>query len=84
FGGPLSMVLPEIQELRPDYVVQKPITTEAITELAHHVADCNYETNTKWGDQLGFRYGSLVEDYFTGYRLQCEGWESVFCHPSRP
>ncbi|KAI3689898.1 hypothetical protein L2E82_47868 [Cichorium intybus] len=33
---------------------------------------------------LGFRYGSLVEDYFTGYRLQCEGWESVYCHPSRP
>ncbi|GMQ05849.1 hypothetical protein CsSME_00050697 [Camellia sinensis var. sinensis] len=32
---------------------------------------------------LGFRYGSLVEDYFTGYRLQCEGWKSVFCHPNR-
>ncbi|GMQ05838.1 hypothetical protein CsSME_00050692 [Camellia sinensis var. sinensis] len=32
---------------------------------------------------LGFRYGSLVEDYYTGYRLQCEGWKSVFCHPNR-
>ncbi|KAI3505311.1 hypothetical protein L1887_27376 [Cichorium endivia] len=83
FGGPTSMLLPEIQELRPDRVVEKPITSEAIIELAHHVAECNYENNTKWGSQLGFRYGSLVEDYFTGYRLQCEGWESVFCHPSR-
>ncbi|XP_023750400.1 cellulose synthase-like protein G3 [Lactuca sativa] len=84
FGGPTSMVLPEIPELRPDYVVEKPITSEAIIELAHHLGECNYENNTKWGFELGFRYGSLVEDYFTGYRLQCEGWESVFCHPSRP
>ncbi|XP_009610701.1 cellulose synthase-like protein G3 [Nicotiana tomentosiformis] len=33
---------------------------------------------------MGFRYGSLVEDYYTGYRLQCEGWKSVFCNPKRP
>ncbi|KAK9059347.1 hypothetical protein SSX86_021967 [Deinandra increscens subsp. villosa] len=83
FGGPLLMVPPEIQELRPDHVVEKPITTESIIKLAHHMARCDYENNTKWGFQLGFRYGSLVEDYFTGYKLQCEGWESIFCHPSR-
>lgn len=33
--------------------------------------------------QVGFRYGSLVEDYYTGYRLQCEGWRSIFCRPDR-
>ncbi|KAK9144985.1 hypothetical protein Sjap_004888 [Stephania japonica] len=33
---------------------------------------------------IGFRYGSLVEDYYTGYKLQCEGWKSVFCDPERP
>jgi cellulose synthase/poly-beta-1,6-N-acetylglucosamine synthase-like glycosyltransferase len=32
---------------------------------------------------MGFRYGSLVEDYYTGYRLKCEGWRSIFCHPKR-
>ena len=32
---------------------------------------------------MGFRYGSLVEDYYTGYRLLCEGWHSIFCDPSR-
>jgi cellulose synthase/poly-beta-1,6-N-acetylglucosamine synthase-like glycosyltransferase len=32
---------------------------------------------------MGFRYGSLVEDYYTGYRLQCEGWKSIFCNPKR-
>ncbi|XP_071740835.1 cellulose synthase-like protein G3 [Rutidosis leptorrhynchoides] len=84
FGGPTSMVLPEMQELRPDHVVQKPISDQSIIELAHRVAECNYESDTKWGFQLGFRYGSLVEDYFTGYRLKCEGWKSIFCHPSRP
>ncbi|KAI7743230.1 hypothetical protein M8C21_024868 [Ambrosia artemisiifolia] len=84
FGGPTSMVQPEVQELRPDHMMEKPITTEVVKELAHHVAGCNYENNTKWGYQLGFRYGSLVEDYFTGYQLHCEGWESIFCHPSRP
>nr|XP_043629656.1 cellulose synthase-like protein G3 isoform X2 [Erigeron canadensis] len=84
FGGPTSMVPPELQELKPDHIVRKPITAQPIIEMAHHVAGCNYENNTKWGYNLGFRYGSLVEDYFTGYRLQCEGWESIFCHPSRP
>ncbi|CAI0408771.1 unnamed protein product [Linum tenue] len=32
---------------------------------------------------IGYRYGSLVEDYYTGYRLHCEGWKSVFCCPKR-
>lgn len=52
FGGPTSMVLPEIPELRPDYVVEKPITSEAIIELAHHLGECNYENNTKWGFEV--------------------------------
>lgn len=33
--------------------------------------------------QIGFRYGSLVEDYYTGYSLHCEGWRSVFCSPKK-
>lgn len=33
--------------------------------------------------QIGMRYGSLVEDYFTGYCLQSEGWRSIFCNPER-
>ncbi|GER57592.1 cellulose synthase-like protein [Striga asiatica] len=35
-------------------------------------------------EAIGFRYGSLVEDYFTGYQLHCEGWRSIFCNPIRP
>ncbi|KAF8380020.1 hypothetical protein HHK36_027489 [Tetracentron sinense] len=83
FGGPSTLVSSEIPELNPDYVVNKSIRSQAVLKLAHHVASCNYESHTKWGSKMGFRYGSLVEDYNTGYRLQCEGWRSVFCNPDR-
>lgn len=33
---------------------------------------------------MGFRYGSLVEDYYTGLRLHCQGWRSIYCNPERP
>ncbi|KAL4204760.1 hypothetical protein AMTRI_Chr01g133680 [Amborella trichopoda] len=51
---------------------------------ASQLAACTYEQGTDWGSKIGFRYGSLVEDYYTGYRLHCEGWKSVFCNPKRP
>ncbi|CAM0879745.1 unnamed protein product [Alopecurus aequalis] len=56
-------------------------------EDAELVASCTYETGTKWGEEVGFLYQSVVEDYFTGYRqLYCRGWTSVYCYPapSRP
>ncbi|KAF5478064.1 hypothetical protein F2P56_004654 [Juglans regia] len=81
FGGPSTFVPPEIPELGPFHVVDKPIRSQPILELAHVVASCNYENQTKWGFEIGVRYGSLVEDYFTGYRLHCEGWKSIFCSP---
>ncbi|KAL8536399.1 hypothetical protein ACS0TY_011861 [Phlomoides rotata] len=84
FGGPSSYVHPGTSELSPDHIVDKPINGKEVLGLAHHVAGCNYENQTNWGSELGFRYGSLVEDYYTGYRLQCEGWKSAFCNPSRP
>ncbi|KVH95318.1 Cellulose synthase [Cynara cardunculus var. scolymus] len=44
-----------------------------VLQLAHRVASCNYEKNTKWGH----------EDIFTGFRLHCSGWKSVTCNPTR-
>ncbi|KAL9349819.1 hypothetical protein Peur_057074 [Populus x canadensis] len=84
FGSPSSLILPEIPELAPDYVVDKPIQSQSILSLAHRVANCNYENQTDWGSKIGFRYGSLVEDYYTGFRMHCEGWKSAFCNPDRP
>nr|XP_048319850.1 cellulose synthase-like protein G3 isoform X5 [Ziziphus jujuba var. spinosa] len=83
FGGPLAFVSPEIPQLGPESDVEKPIQSPEVLELAHLVAGCNYEKQTQWGFKIGMRYGSLVEDYFTGYRLQCEGWNSIFCYPER-
>ena len=33
--------------------------------------------------QIGVRYGSLSEDFITGYHMQCKGWKSIFCNPKR-
>ncbi|WCJ26555.1 cellulose synthase like G3 [Euphorbia peplus] len=84
FGGPSSFVKPEIDELSPYHCPKKPIKSQEVLALANHVAQCNYEDGTTWGNKLGFRYGSLVEDLFTGYQLHCEGWKSIFCNPDRP
>ncbi|WOL03032.1 hypothetical protein Cni_G11752 [Canna indica] len=59
------------------------LSSESALRKAHEVAACTYEDSTKWGTLIGFRYGSLVEDFHTGYRLHCEGWKSVFCDPVR-
>ncbi|XP_030454109.1 cellulose synthase-like protein G3 [Syzygium oleosum] len=85
FGAPSAIVLPEIPELSPEHIPKGSIRSEETLALAQKVAGCKYEDNaiTNWGHKVGFRYGSLVEDYNTGYMLQCEGWRSAFCHPKR-
>jgi cellulose synthase/poly-beta-1,6-N-acetylglucosamine synthase-like glycosyltransferase len=84
FGGPSSFVPPENLELSPDRLVNGTIQSKEVLSLAHHVAGCTFEAQNIWGSKVGFRYGSLVEDLYTGYRLHCEGWRSIFCHPNRP
>ncbi|KAJ9706242.1 hypothetical protein PVL29_001668 [Vitis rotundifolia] len=79
FGGPS-----ETFELKQDHLGSKSIKSREILASAHHVADCNFESQSQWGTKMGFRYGSLVEDMYTSYMLQCEGWKSIFCHPKRP
>ncbi|RVW19654.1 Cellulose synthase-like protein G3 [Vitis vinifera] len=79
FGGPL-----ETPELNQDHLVNKSINSKEVLAMAHHVADCNFEKQTKWGTEIGFRYGTLVEDFYTDYLLKCKGWKSIFCNPKRP
>ncbi|PWA50681.1 cellulose synthase, nucleotide-diphospho-sugar transferase [Artemisia annua] len=64
-------------------IQSKPITSRDVLVSAHEAASCNYEDNTNWGQQTGFRYGTLTEDTYTGFRLHCEGWKSVICNPKR-
>ncbi|CAK7327210.1 unnamed protein product [Dovyalis caffra] len=61
--------------------------TESSSKLqqeAQFLASCIYEKNTLWGEEMGFLYHSVVEDYFTGFILHCKGQTSVFCNPSKP
>lgn len=83
FSTPSSFLSPspELPHPHPTHVLDKPIKADEILARALLVAACDYETDTQWGYQIGFRYGSLVEDFYTGYRMQCEGWRSVFCNP---
>ncbi|CAL8157699.1 unnamed protein product [Prunus armeniaca] len=73
FGGPSHLLLLEMPQHGPKNVLDKPIQSQEVLELAHHVAGCNYGKNTTWG----------LEDFFTGYQMHCEGWKSIFCHPDR-
>lgn len=85
FGGPSSTSFesPELPELDPNHVVKRAIQSREVLDLAYMVASCDYENNTKWGSKLGVRYGTIAEDYFTGYCLHSEGWKSIFCNPNR-
>ncbi|KAJ0048490.1 hypothetical protein Pint_14896 [Pistacia integerrima] len=84
FGDPSNFMSPEIPQLHPNHAVDKPLKCPSILSLAHQVAGCNYENQTNWGSKMGFRYGSLVEDYYTAYWMHCEGWRSIYCRPERP
>ncbi|XP_047317353.1 cellulose synthase-like protein G2 [Impatiens glandulifera] len=48
------------------------------------LASCTYERQTEWGERVGYKYGSLVEDFYTSLVLHSNGWNSVFCNPERP
>lgn len=52
FGGPFSYVQPEIAELDPGYIVEKPINGKDVMGQAHVVAGSNYENQTNWGSKV--------------------------------
>lgn len=52
FGDPSTPVAPEIPELSPEHVVNKPIKSQEALSLAHHVASRNYENETKCGSKV--------------------------------
>ncbi|XP_056166073.1 cellulose synthase-like protein G2 [Syzygium oleosum] len=56
----------------------------ALRKETQLLATCGYENGTKWGQEVGFMYYSVVEDYFTGLTLHCKGWTSVYYNPSKP
>ncbi|KAL0903191.1 hypothetical protein M5K25_027549 [Dendrobium thyrsiflorum] len=47
----------------------KPPT--ALLKESIHIISCGYEDKTEWGIELGWIYGSITEDIFTGFKMQC-------------
>ncbi|KAK0608521.1 hypothetical protein LWI29_031895 [Acer saccharum] len=75
-----------LKSLRVDYrrSIDGIDSSSTLLQEAKVLASCAYENNSKWGEEASFRYHSLVEDYFTGFKLHCQGWKSVYITPTRP
>ncbi|GLT65510.1 hypothetical protein SLA2020_379400 [Shorea laevis] len=43
----------------------------------------NSEESSKWGKEMGLKYGCAVEDIITGMSIRCRGWKSVYFIPER-
>ncbi|KAM5582646.1 cellulose synthase-like protein E1 [Rosa sericea] len=59
------------------------ISIHDLEETSKSFASCTFEENTQWGKQMGLKYGCPVEDVITGLSIQCRGWKSVYCNPTR-
>ncbi|KAF7807005.1 cellulose synthase-like protein G2 [Senna tora] len=53
-----------IKALKQSYTPN--LVKEALVEETKLLASCNYEIGTKWGQEVGFFYASVVEDVLTG------------------
>ncbi|CAN6177909.1 unnamed protein product [Urochloa humidicola] len=83
FGGSGDLVasVRNLQQKRPPSSDTK--SRRRLPLDATLVASCAYEAGTGWGDEAGFMYQSVIEDYFTGYRrLHRRGWTSAYCYPT--
>ncbi|XP_057842154.2 cellulose synthase-like protein E6 isoform X1 [Cryptomeria japonica] len=57
--------------------------SDNIIEDAKELSKCTYEQNTLWGIKTGMMYDCAVEDVATGFAIQCRGWKSALCIPTR-
>ncbi|XP_047950683.1 cellulose synthase-like protein E1 [Salvia hispanica] len=73
-----------IKSIYRSYKMNFSSTDESMQKEVQLLASCSYDKGTKWGQEVGYRYFAVVEDYFTGFNLHCEGWISVYFAPSRP
>ncbi|KAI3469713.1 hypothetical protein Pfo_026376 [Paulownia fortunei] len=67
------------QQLRED---RKP--SGALEKELQLLASGTYDNDTEWGEEVGYRYFTVVEDSITSLVLHCKGWISVFIDPARP
>ncbi|KAK8970169.1 Cellulose synthase-like protein G3 [Platanthera guangdongensis] len=80
YGPPPAVAVPTNYESKGCSLLR----SEIVLQRARNALSCKYDRAQEWGSKIGFRYGSLVEDFNTGYKLHCEGWRSLLCNPDRP
>ncbi|KAI4371183.1 hypothetical protein MLD38_019449 [Melastoma candidum] len=74
----------ESREHLKDHKHKRPEESATVLEEeAKRLADCDFEYNTLWGKEMGFKYGALVEDILTGLSIQRRGWRSVYHNPAK-
>nr|GMC77088.1 cellulose synthase-like protein H1 [Ipomoea batatas] len=83
FGKSRTFAISTTQILSGSLYPEIPIFPNTL-EAAKEVASCAYESDTAWGQKVGWMYGSATEDMLTGLTIQSKGWKSVFCVPDPP
>ncbi|KAG9144127.1 hypothetical protein Leryth_013769 [Lithospermum erythrorhizon] len=54
-----------------------------LEERLKFLANCQFEENTEWGDEIGVKYGCPTEDVISGLSIQCRGWKSAYYNPEK-
>lgn len=83
FGSSTNFIDSLRENSKQKFALQE-LTKDELLQEARNLATCTYESNTKWGDEIGYSYECLLESSFTGYLLHCKGWKSVYLYPKRP
>ncbi|KAK7277126.1 hypothetical protein RIF29_18276 [Crotalaria pallida] len=84
YFGKSTMFIESLKAIRGQQTVKNNIPRDAILKEALVLASCSYENNTKWGTEVGFSYGILLESTITGYLLHSRGWKSAYLYPKTP
>ncbi|CAL0329494.1 unnamed protein product [Lupinus luteus] len=84
YFGKSAMFIESLKVISGQKSAKKDIPRDAILKEAQLLASCSYETNTKWGTEVGFSYGILLESTITGYLLHSRGWRSAYLYPKTP
>ncbi|XP_049936406.1 cellulose synthase-like protein H2 [Nymphaea colorata] len=87
FGGNQHLIESALRVASEGRAILDPLPSQTLSsslEAAIAVSACVQEDNTLWGKQVGWDYGSTVEDVMTGCRIHSTGWNSVTCLPDPP
>lgn len=85
FGPSNEFIKSLVNHKKPNVAnIRDSSNSNALLEEAKFLASCTYGSETKWGQDVGFLYYSVAEDYLTGFTLQSKAWTSVYLSSSTP